>query len=333
MKHQHSVELAAALSSKAQEFLAQQSLPFTPINFAVAYEIAMGKNQALVKAAAELTQRNLLDSYRCHDLYFTHIDLRTDARQRFLQQLSGLVSDMLGTYQHSAKTVSQYQAQLQAGEQALADPADPKRIIEALIKATQAVRADQQKLVEELARAEAEVKELKSNLHKMELEAITDSLSVLVNRKGLEKLLSEQPLQGQGSSLALFDIDHFKKINDTYGHVFGDHVIKQVAAEIKNHIRGADIASRWGGEEFLVVLRETELKGALIVADKIRESIKALRWKNTRTGEQLPPVTLSGGVTQIRQNERMPKDLDTAVERADQALYKAKERGRNKVCS
>ena len=173
---------------------------------------------------------------------------------------------------------------------------------------------------------------LKQDLEKLEIESTTDSLSQLANRQGLKKIVTKRPLEQPDNSIIIFDIDHFKKINDSFGHNYGDNVIKHVAAEIKNLVRGIDITVRWGGEEFMVVLRDTDLKGAILVANKIRKSIKELRWKNTKTGEQLPPVTVSGGITQLRFAEQLIPDLDAVIHRADEALYKAKRRGRDRIC-
>jgi diguanylate cyclase (GGDEF)-like protein len=127
-------------------------------------------------------------------------------------------------------------------------------------------------------------------------------------------------------SLIMFDIDHFKKFNDTYGHQQGDLVLKETAKIIKNSIRGIDIAARYGGEEFAVILPETKLEDAVMVAGRLRKNIM----DHGFSGQSEPlHVTVSLGVAEY-DAERDP-DKKSLIERADSALYRAKEAGRNKV--
>lgn len=126
-------------------------------------------------------------------------------------------------------------------------------------------------------------------------------------------------------SLIMFDIDHFKKINDTYGHLAGDYVLKQLAAVIKSRIRREDIMARYGGEEFSIILPEIDSYNALQFAEKIRRlTEKSLfRFEDTEI-----PVTISIGVTALVPDMTDPSDF---VKMADEKLYEAKEKGRNKV--
>lgn len=125
-------------------------------------------------------------------------------------------------------------------------------------------------------------------------------------------------------SVALIDIDHFKKINDCYGHEIGDKVIKAISSDLKAVARTADLCARWGGEEFLIVMPKTELSGALSFAERIRSSVSELR---VVSGDKLIAVNVSVGVAQLRPNE----EFSDSVRRADEALYRAKESGRNCV--
>ncbi|BFM09463.1 GGDEF domain-containing protein [Halioxenophilus aromaticivorans] len=334
MTHRHTVQQANVISAKSIEFLGKYEIPAMPTNFAVAYELMLGKNDPLLSSVRDLADKDMLDAFRFQELYSTFIDKRPDINEQMINPIAHLLGTMMTACAQSSKTVDRYQRQLNEGGDALEEQAaDPQEIIKALAQATQQVRDEQTQMNARLTEAEKEVKTLRTNLEQLEIEAITDPLSELSNRKGLERVLEDNPICAEHNCLGLFDIDHFKKINDNYGHNFGDYVIKQVAREIKNHIRGSDIAVRWGGEEFLLILRDTDLKGAVFVGNKIREAIRALRWKNTRTGEQLPPVTISGGVTQMDPTNLLLKDLDATVERADQSLYRAKQSGRNLICA
>ncbi len=121
--------------------------------------------------------------------------------------------------------------------------------------------------------------------------------------------------------LILFDIDHFKQINDTFGHQVGDYVLKTIADIIKKNIRDTDIFARWGGEEFVILAPETEINGLKMLAEKLRKAIE------NHSFEKVKKITASFGIT-----EAIPEDTtDTIVKRADEALYLAKEKGRNRV--
>jgi diguanylate cyclase (GGDEF)-like protein len=155
--------------------------------------------------------------------------------------------------------------------------------------------------------------------------ALTDRLTGIANRRGIEREISQELLRLRRFqtpvSFVLFDIDHFKIINDSHGHGTGDEVLRLVAKAIDNSVRDTDLVARWGGEEFLVVLPETSCDGALICAEKIREKVAAV---SQRVGFE---VTISGGVYQPTPGE----SIIDVLTRADARLYEAKNTGRNRV--
>jgi len=122
-------------------------------------------------------------------------------------------------------------------------------------------------------------------------------------------------------SIIYFDIDHFKQINDTYGHKKGDFILKEVSKIILQNIRKTDIFGRWGGEEFIIILPFTNLENALILAEKLRKKIEEHDFDGIN-------ITISFGVTELKIDD----NADTLINRADEALYKAKNKGRNRVC-
>ncbi|MEQ8280842.1 MAG: GGDEF domain-containing protein [Deltaproteobacteria bacterium] len=130
----------------------------------------------------------------------------------------------------------------------------------------------------------------------------------------------EQPL-----SLIMFDLDHFKKVNDTYGHQAGDLVLRSVAQAVQDMMRKEDIFARYGGEEFALLLRNTPLESAFIVAERVRREIEAL--EVTHDGRRIP-CTASVGLAALTASMRRPTDL---IEAADQRLYQAKRKGRNRT--
>jgi diguanylate cyclase (GGDEF)-like protein len=186
---------------------------------------------------------------------------------------------------------------------------------------TKEVRLERQR-ARELAEVNAVL-----DVHTQHLEEKTkvDALTGAFNRQGVDEALraglSEWRQQKIPLSIVLMDIDHFKKINDQYGHPLGDYVLSELSQIVKTHIRGNDLFARWGGEEFLLVCRNTHIDQASIVAEKIRLLIALYQF------QQDIKVTASFGVATLRSNET----LDQLFEAADKALYQAKHEGRNKV--
>lgn len=169
---------------------------------------------------------------------------------------------------------------------------------------------------------------LEANL-KLEHLSHTDTLTQLHNQSYWRECCSQEYKRHtrtqQPTSLIMLDIDHFKKVNDSYGHPFGDKVIKAVADCIRNNIRGTDFAGRYGGEEFTVILVDTELESAKIVAERIRTSIEALELKYQG---KIVKITSSFGIAHITEN--IP-DYQAWIETVDLGLYIAKDTGRNKI--
>jgi len=162
---------------------------------------------------------------------------------------------------------------------------------------------------------------------KLEKMTQTDFLTKTLNRKTFRKMLGSEVQRarryGHPLSLIFFDIDNFKKINDTYGHKVGDKVLKEVSALVGDGVRENDALCRWGGEEFLLLLPETGRPTALEVAEKLRKAVEAHPIPEAGGG-----VTCSFGVAQL-EGEEHPEQF---VNRADMSMYQAKQSGKNKVC-
>ena len=163
--------------------------------------------------------------------------------------------------------------------------------------------------------------------------AITDGLTGLYNRRYMEghlaTLVEEAANTGKPVSLLIFDIDHFKPVNDTYGHAAGDAVLRQFADRIAGNVRGVDLACRLGGEEFVVVMPDTDINYATTVAERLRQCIAARPFVIDDNGRELD-VTVSIGIAMTKG----PQDsVSKLLERADQGLYRAKRDGRNRVAT
>lgn len=160
--------------------------------------------------------------------------------------------------------------------------------------------------------------------------AVTDGLTGLFNHRYFQTNINSEVTRVQRYlrplSLIMFDIDYFKMFNDTYGHPMGDLVLTEIAKVVKKNVRKVDIACRYGGEEFAVILPETKIKEAILVAEKIRTSVEKIRF-DTGRGMKKEKVTISGGVAQFKSG--MSKE--DFIRGADDSLYKAKNDGKNKI--
>jgi len=154
--------------------------------------------------------------------------------------------------------------------------------------------------------------------------AITDSMTGLYNHRYIIDSLSERIAEArrykQSLSVAMLDIDYFKKVNDKYGHPFGDFVLVRISTIIEESIRETDIAGRYGGEEYLIIFTNTDKKSALNTLERIRKSVEEEKWVK----EDLV-VTVSGGLSELKD-----EDYSKLIKKADKLLYKAKENGRNR---
>jgi diguanylate cyclase (GGDEF)-like protein len=189
--------------------------------------------------------------------------------------------------------------------------------IHQLTKELLQTNAELQKKNQELAEANAVITQL----------IRTDALTGLANRRYflevLENIMSLARRHQTPLSLIMADLDHFKAINDTYGHAFGDQVLKGFGALLQQYSRREDLAARFGGEEFIVALPATDLSDALIFAKRIRLGLEEMKWDQIEG-----KVTGSFGVSQFWAGDTQ----DSFIERVDQALYQAKAAGRNRVC-
>jgi len=161
----------------------------------------------------------------------------------------------------------------------------------------------------------------------IEAQATHDALTKIYNRYGLNNILKQKMQEYQRYqkefSIIFFDIDFFKKVNDTYGHDVGDYVLESLADIVSSEIRSSDAFGRWGGEEFIIILPETSLKQAMNVAEKLRKTVEKEMFGSAKK------ITCSFGVTTVRDTD----NITTLLKRVDEYLYKAKENGRNSVVS
>jgi diguanylate cyclase (GGDEF)-like protein len=170
-----------------------------------------------------------------------------------------------------------------------------------------------------------DITQRKRDEEEIHLLATTDSLTGIANRREFSAILAREVERakryGVPLSLAMYDIDNFKRVNDSFGHDVGDYVLQDVTALVKKNIRANDVAARWGGEEFMVLMPQSDLAAARNTSEKLRQEIAQHRF------DKVNSLTASFGVTAYTPQD----DLNSLLKRVDDALYLAKERGRNRV--
>lgn len=173
----------------------------------------------------------------------------------------------------------------------------------------------------------------KINSKRRELEALsmTDDLTGLYNHRAMQQRLKDEFMRAQRYndplSLLMIDVDHFKKVNDRYGHLFGDYVLSELAQVLGTCVREIDLLARYGGEEFLVILPQTHFSGSLAVAERIWRTVAKHDFHDNNITH---PITVSVGIS-FYPNKNV-STVDQLVAFADQALYQAKREGRNRIC-
>lgn len=175
----------------------------------------------------------------------------------------------------------------------------------------------------------ARLQQAKADKEQLERLVSFDSLTGLYNRQAvlgrLREAINHAQRYKENLSLIMLDIDHFKKVNDQYGHLVGDDVLEKVSTLIRDNIRNTDIVGRYGGEEFIIVLPQTDLHAARVVAERIRKIIETAKMKDF--AGNMFSITVSQGISGWEPDD----DIHSFISRADEALYKAKESGRNRV--
>ncbi len=335
MRYLENKERSTEILRLALPLMARQLAAFHPLSYALWYEHCAGLNPDLSRLLdARLTANSALTEQDVWRLYAQHIAARDiEAFERLQLQLRTLLEETANSAASASVKATEFGDSLQSHARVLSEPADPERIrsiVADILQDTQKMQAVTVELSAKLQASTKEVNTLTESLRRAQSEALLDSLTGLKNRRGFERAIEDLQRDAQGlvgSALLLADIDHFKGINDTYGHVLGDKVIRAVAHVMRSSIKGRDVAARLGGEEFAILLPQTTLKGAAAVAEQIRGTVEQGRICRPDGNESIGQVTLSVGVAVGVAGD----SLEALLERADAAMYAAKRAGRNQI--
>ena len=336
MRYQQSRQQSAEILRMALEHMSRHEAAFHPPSYALWYEHTAGINPTLTHALEErlasdvpLTDAEVL---RMHARFVLTRDL--DAFENIRDRIHAVLEDTSGAAANAGASASKFEAALQEQSGRLRQISGLTligEVVSELLSQTQHMYAATSELTRQLELSVKEIHTLTTQLEQAQSEALLDPLTGLRNRRGLERAVEDLSESGEvlpgGCSLLLADVDNFKNINDTHGHLLGDKVLRAIAQVLRAGIKGRDIAARLGGEEFAVLLPETSPQGARVLAEKLRESIAQIRIRRSNQGEYLGVVTVSIGIS----SASMDGSLDRTSARADEALYAAKRDGRNCV--
>jgi diguanylate cyclase len=320
--------------------MSKHAAGYHPISYAVWYEYAKGQKATLKEGVdAKLKQGERLTPDSTYALYAKH--LVEPAEQVLVTARSGLmelVDRVQEAVHHADKEAVGFDEHLKSFKQELTTASSLEDLgghVSAMMEQSQKMSDGFGRLSGELEGSRSEVTRLTRELQRMREEALTDALSGLMNRRGLNRELERLAARFKDAdgrpagqlSVIMLDIDHFKRINDTYGHVLGDRVIAAVSRSIRDLVGDQGLAARYGGEEFAVLLPERPVQAAESLAQAIRARVEQGRIRCRQGEDAIDGVTISAGVSAWRPD----RTLVETIERADRALYASKKAGRNRV--
>ncbi len=332
MRYRQTQEQSAELVRLSLGEMTRHRAAYHPYSFTLWYEHFAGINAGLTDELHGLKEP--LDEAGVRRLFSKYVTARsTDLAERLHQDMDALLASTSGEVSDAAREASRLSTLVTDGARSiqLASDIHVARATAGLVLRHVSMLAElNSRLLRSLDGATQRINQIRDRLTQAHDAALDDPLTGLRNRRGFDRdvrRLSIEPTGLKGTSLIALDIDHFKSINDTHGHVMGDKVIAAVALVLRQNIKGRDIAVRLGGEEFGVLLPSTPLPGAVVLADKVRESVAQLQITRS-DGSTFPGcITVSAGVAEGSERD----DIGMLLERADQALYHAKRSGRNRV--
>jgi len=335
MRYRDSMERSAEFVRLALPLMARQDAAMHPISFAVWYEHVAGMNASLsAELGQSLASNRPLDDEATCALYRRYIaGLDEQSARQVTAGFQRVLTDLSESAAHAGHQATRFGDALEEWSEILAAEPGPAIGDQAagMLADTRQMQSAVTTLRQRLEKSQTEIVRLQEEVVRARQDALSDGLTGLANRRrfdlALTACLAEAAQQPNGPSLLLADIDYFKNINDSYGHLFGDKVIRAIAQILQDNVKGRDVAARYGGEEFVILLPDTPLDGAQALAEKIRRTVAACRILRGNKDDFVDAISISIGVAHYQGGE----SANDFVARADSALYASKVQGRNRV--
>ena len=313
----------------------KHKIPAVPLNYALWYTYASNESESLNETLDHALQRNLpISDSKTRDLYRKHVADEQDVDVWELRHsLEGMVIELSQSVQDTRSETRNFKSTM---DTCMDDLAKVEReglsmeevmdLVRTLVSQTKQIRGSTLSFSTALNDAEREITRLRNQLEQSQQAALYDALTGLCNRRYFDEELAAYAMR-PNMCLILADLDHFKKINDTHGHVMGDLVLKASAKKLQAACREGAQAFRFGGEEFAIIVPNSKLSVARQIAETMRRSIEKIGVRDKRTSEVLGGISASFGIAEMKAGMN-PLAL---IEAADKQLYEAKNLGRNRV--
>ena len=328
-------ETAAEYLRIAVPLMSRHQVPATPENYATWYMYVSGENADLnaeidgvIDAEKAFTEELNAQLYHKHvaEHDISNINQIRDDLNKILAEVGSTLSEA----GDDARSFEGTLGGIASDFSGKGDLNDIRELLKTLVEETRQMQSVTSAMHSNFEEKSKEIDDLQEQLQRERKRAITDPLTGLYNRFALIDKLNAAVGEmdaNQPPSLIMLDIDHFKSINDTHGHLIGDRVIRFVAQVLQKNTKGKDTSARYGGEEFTVLLPGTPTVGAKSVAESIRKAVANAQLVRADNKKPLGKITISAGVATYQADE----DVMEFINRADQALYRSKNEGRNRT--
>jgi diguanylate cyclase len=335
MLQQDEPKQAAEYLRQAIPMLSQHNLPPTPINYSIFYSYLSGNSQTLNDVIDSIiSEKKPFTLAIMLELYEKYINggATLEQQEKIQHSLEKVMSSASEEVQQVSSGAGEFDSAINKHAETLSYTTDPQAaalVLKQVMQDTREMVKNNQATQARMQETNAEILKMKAELEAVKASSEKDALTGLKNRGAFDKAIdnvvhSETNLS---ATLVLLDIDHFKRVNDNFGHLVGDRVIRYVSALLTQIVGSEHHIARYGGEEFAVILTGLDIDNAKQLTEKIRIAMSNSKLQRKESGEAIGEVTISAGIATVKATD----SVELLIDRADKALYQAKEAGRNKV--